>query len=104
MGPAISVRLLEVSVKRESTVSRRFSCHAFIYNQLSLRRTPLGPAISVRLLEVSVKRESTVSRRFSCHAFIGFLMGLSIPLWLSTGNSFVTLMVSKTKRTYVVLI
>ena len=28
---------------------------------------------------------------FSCHAFIGFLMGLFIPLWLSTGNSFKSL-------------
>ena len=50
-------------------------------------------------------------RRFNCHAFIGFLMGFFIPLWLSTGNSFkslgkafVTLMVSKPKRTYVLLI
>ena len=50
-------------------------------------------------------------RGFSCHAFIGFLMGLFILLWLSTGNSFkslgkafVTLMVSKPKRTYVLLI
>ena len=49
------------------------------------------------------------SRGFSCHAFIGFLMGLFIPLWLSTGNSFKSLgkafvMVSKPKRTYVLLI
>ena len=51
------------------------------------------------------------SREFSCHAFIGFLMGFFIPLWLSTGNlfkslgkAFVTLMVSKPKRTYVLLI
>ena len=50
------------------------------------------------------------SRGFSCHAFIGFLIGLFIPLWLSTGNSFksfgkalVTLMVSKPERTYVLL-
>ena len=51
------------------------------------------------------------SRGFSRHAFIGFLMGLFIPLWWSTGNSFkslgkafVTLMVTKPKRTYVLLI
>ena len=40
-----------------------------------------------------------------------FLIGLFIPIWLSTGNSFksfgkafVTLMVSKPERTYVLLI
>ena len=50
-------------------------------------------------------------RGFSCHAFIGFRMGLFIPLWLFTENSFksfgkafVTLMVSKPERTYVLLI
>ena len=50
-------------------------------------------------------------RGFSCHAFIGFPMGLFIPLWLSTENSFkslgkafVTLMVSKPKCTYVLYI
>ena len=31
------------------------------------------------------------SRGFSCHAFIGFLIGLFIPLWLQTGNSFKSL-------------
>ena len=46
----------------------------------------------------------------SCHAFMAFLIGLFIPLRLSTGNSFksfgkalVTIMVSKPERTYVLL-
>ena len=47
------------------------------------------------------------SRGLCCHAVIGFLTGLFIPLWLSTGNSFKTfikafviLMVSKPEHKY----
>ena len=50
-------------------------------------------------------------RGFSCQAFIGFVIGLFISLWLTTGNSlesfgtaFVTLMVFKPERTCVMLI